>query len=233
MNAPFFGKRIVVFTAHPDDEGLAAGTMYENHRAGGETFLFCATYGEKGKSHLKKPVTDAALKKIRKAELLSAAKVLHIDHVIFLGLPDAGVKEHVSELYKKSLPLIKKIKPYAILGFGPDGVSAHWDHITAGKVALRIARALKTPFYAFTLGPQAIRLRARGDFFLKRRKFGRYAGIPSHRQGDVKIKVDMAIKRRAMKHHRSQFPSGTPFAALPKRMASAMFRYEHFVKEKM
>ena len=149
----FLGKRILVFTAHPDDEMIVAGTMFENHRAGGETFLICATYGEKGKSHLKKPVSDAALAKIRKTELLAAAKTLKIDDVIFLGLPDAGVREESKKLYEKSLPIIKKLKPDYILSFGPDGMSGHWDHITVGSVALRIAKKLKIPIAAFTISP--------------------------------------------------------------------------------
>ncbi len=77
----------MVFTAHPDDEGIAAGTMYANHQAGGETVLICATYGEERESHLAKPVSDAALKKIRKTELLKAAKILKIDNVCSSACP--------------------------------------------------------------------------------------------------------------------------------------------------
>ncbi len=188
MPKHFLGKRIVVFTAHPDDEGLSAGTMYANHKAGGETVLICATYGEKGKSHLAKPVSDAALKKIRRDELRAAAKILKIDEVVFLGLPDAALKENAKNLFEKSLPIIKKIDPEYILSFGPDGVSAHWDHITVGMVARRIAKKLKIPMAAFTISDTRIaqvNKKAGKDFFLSRRKFGKYAGIPQHRKGDV------------------------------------------------
>jgi LmbE family N-acetylglucosaminyl deacetylase len=232
MPKRFLGKRIVVFTAHPDDEGIAAGTMYANHKAGGETFLICATYGEKGKSHLLKPVSDAALKKIRKEELLKAAKVLKIDKVIFLGLPDAAVKENAKKLLEKSLPIIKEIDPDHILSFGPDGMSAHWDHITVGKVALAIAKKLKIPMAAFTMSASRIAI-ARKGFFLSRRKFGKYAGIPKHRKGDIKIKVDAATKRRAMRNHVSQFGTKGPFSQLPKKIRDRMFAYEHFVEEKI
>ncbi|HUC31355.1 MAG TPA: PIG-L deacetylase family protein [Candidatus Paceibacterota bacterium] len=230
MPKHFLGKRIVVFTAHPDDEGIAAGTMYANHKAGGETFLICATYGEKGKSHLTKPVSDTALKKIRRNELLKAAKVLKIDEVIFLGLPDAAVKENAKKLFEKSLPIIKKIAPDYILSFGPDGMSAHWDHITVGKVALRIAKKLKIPMAAFTMSDERI-ANMRKDFFLSRRKFGKYAGIPKHRKGDVKIKVDVAMKRKAMRSHVSQFGMAGPFSQLPKKVRDKMFAYEYFIKE--
>jgi LmbE family N-acetylglucosaminyl deacetylase len=231
MPKSFLGKRIVVFTAHPDDEGIAAGTMYANHKAGGETILVCATYGEKGKSHLAKPVSDAALKQIRKAELLNAAKILKIDEVVFLGLPDAAVKENAKKLFLKALPVIQKIASDHILSFGPDGMSAHWDHITVGAVAMKIAKKLKIPMAAFTMSDERI-ASLRKDFFVARRKFGKYAGIPKHRKGNIKVKVDVAAKRRAMRSHVSQFGAAGPFAQLPKRVAERMFAYEHFVEEK-
>lgn len=231
MKEFFIGSRLLVFTAHPDDEGIAAGTMYKNHQAGGETTLICATYGEKGKSHLTKPVTDAALKKIRKNELLAAGKVLKIDEIIFLGMPDAAVRANEKKLYEKSLPIIVKLKPDYILSFGPDGMSGHWDHITVGKVALRIARKLKIPFLAFTISPEFQKMR-RIETLLARRKFGKYNGIPVHRKGDVKIKVDAAIKRRAWSNHKSQFgTTGGPVAGLSKAAATKVFGYEHYIRE--
>ena len=229
--ATFLGKRILVFTAHPDDEGIAAGTMYENYKAAGETFLICATYGEKGKSHLARPVTDAALKRIRKNELLRAARVLHVKKVFFLGLPDAGLRENAKKVFEKSFPIIKKVAPEQILSFGPDGMSGHWDHITVGKVALRIAKRLTIPLAAVTVGP-AMSARRR-KFSVARRKFGKYKDIVEHRKGDIKIEIDAAVKRKAMRNHKSQFPGGTPFAALSKRVAKQWFSYEHFVNEKI
>lgn len=228
---PFLGKRMLVFTAHPDDEGIAAGTMYANYKAGGETFLICATYGEKGKSHLKRHVADAALKRIRKNELLRAARVLHIKKVFFLGLPDAGLRGHAKALYEKSLPIIQKVAPEQILSFGPDGMSGHWDHVTVGKVALRIAKRLQIPLAAATIS-RGFTARRR-KIFLARRKFGKYKDAVEHRESDIKIKIDAAVKRRAMSSHKSQFPEGTPFAALPKRVARQWLSYEHFVNEKI
>jgi LmbE family N-acetylglucosaminyl deacetylase len=227
----FIGKRLLVFTAHPDDEGIAAGTMYKNHQAGGETFLICATYGEKGKSHLKKPVTDRALAIIRKNELLHVGKMLKINEILFLGLPDAAVRENEKKLYASSLPIIERIKPDYILSFGPDGMSGHWDHVTVGKVALQIARKLKIPMLAFTASPEFRRTR-RIERLVARRKFGKYAAIPVHRKSNVKIKVDVAIKRRAWTSHKSQFsPTNGPFLSLSKSSVAKIFGYEHYVKE--
>ncbi len=229
---PFLGKRIVVFTAHPDDEGIAAGTMYENHRAGGETFLICATYGEKGKSHLAKPVSDAALKRIRKAELLAAAKVLKVDEVRFLGLPDAGVKAHSAALFEKAMRAVMRIGPEYILSFGPDGMSGHLDHITVGKAARRIAKRLRIPLAAFTRADAGALSDERRKFFLARRKFGKYARtMPEYRKGDIKVHIDPAVKRRALRRHVSQFGPGDPFARLPKKVAAQFMGSEHFIRE--
>lgn len=236
MNKQFLGKRLLVFTAHPDDEGLAAGTMYANYKAGGKTALICATSGEKGKSHLAKSVSDAALKKIRERELLKAAKILHIDEVFFLHLPDGKVRENEKKLYAKSLPMVTRFKPDQMLGFGPDGISAHWDHIIAGKVAYKIAKKEHIPFAAFTLS-EAVRIlrRTSKKFLLARRKFGVYAGMPKHRKANISITIDQKVKRKAMASHVSQFGTtgGTPFSRFPQRIARRMFNKEHFVKERI
>lgn len=232
----FLGKRILVLTAHPDDEQLAAGTMYENHRAGGETFLICATSGEKGKSHLAKPMSDRALARVREKELSAAAKVLGVDKVFFLHFPDGKVRENEAKLYAKSLKIVKATAPEQILSFGPDGVSAHWDHITAGAVALRIAKKLKIPLAAFTLSNKMILARKkRKQFFLARRKFGVYADAPEHRQHDIRVKISSAMKRKAMALHTSQFGTTgkTWFDKLPKGLKAKMFEYEYFVDEKV
>jgi LmbE family N-acetylglucosaminyl deacetylase len=231
--APFLGKRIAVLTAHPDDEGLAAGTMYENHKAGGETFLICATYGEKGKAHLAKSISDARLKKIRRDELLKAAKILKITKVIFLGLPDTGLRRRKKKFLKESRQAVREIKPDYILSFGPEGLSGHWDHITAGAVARAVAKELGVRMFAFTFPDEAIDWRRRSTLFLKRRRFGKYAAVPGHRKADLRVKVDPRIKRRAMGSHKSQFPMGTPFTSFPKRLRDKMLGYEHFVKEKV
>ncbi len=111
-------------------------------------------------------------------------------------------------------------------------MSAHWDHITVGAAALKIAKTLKIQMAAFTMSDERL-TSLRKDFFLTRRKFGKYAGIPKHRKGDIKIKVDVLTKRRAMRSHVSQFGAAGPFSQLAKRDADKMFAYEHFVQEKI
>ena len=105
-----------------------------------------------------------AKKKVSAAELLKAAKILKIDKVIFLGLPDAAVKENAKKFFEKALPIVKKIAPDHILSFGPDGMTGHLDHITVGRVARRVAKKLKIPMAAATMSDERIAA-LRKEFF--------------------------------------------------------------------
>jgi len=231
MTKTFLGKKLLVITAHPDDEHLIAGTMYANYKAGGQTALICATLGERGKSHFKKEVTDAEIKKIRKAELMKAGKVLHVGEIVVLHFPDGGLKPRERELYREVLAAAQRIAPDYILSFGPDGISAHWDHIVVGKVARRVARRLKVPIASFTFHPEIARHRHK--MLLVRRKFGIYAPIKEFRKGDIKIKIEAGAKRKAMSAHRSQLKDGGWVATLPKRVGDKFFREEYFVSERV
>ncbi len=83
-------------------------------------------------------------------------------------------------------------------------MSAHWDHIAVGNVARRIAKKLSIPLAAFTVSPEFKKQRNM-ETLLARRKFGKYAGVPAHRNHDFRIKIDLATKRKAIRSHVSQF----------------------------
>src|SRR5262245_7974418 len=89
---PILGKKILFVTAHPDDERYgAAGTILRNHEAGGITYVACATFGERGRSHLKRKATHRQLKALRKKELVAASKYLKVSELLMPGLPDTGL----------------------------------------------------------------------------------------------------------------------------------------------
>ncbi|MBI3589217.1 MAG: PIG-L family deacetylase [Candidatus Liptonbacteria bacterium] len=222
------GQKILFVTAHPDDESyLAAGTIYKNYQAGGQSFLLCATLGEKGRFHCKENVTESQLKKIRKWELTAAAKFLKISQLTILNLPDCTLSQKLNQktLLKKILILIKKIKPDLIASFGQDGISGHLDHITTGQVSRSAAKKLKIPFLSFCCPPK---LKSAQDQLRLRRKHGRYAPKINYSTFNIKIKVDPKIKLKALKIHRSQLDRGNPFSKLPEGAAEEMLRNEYF-----
>jgi LmbE family N-acetylglucosaminyl deacetylase len=222
------GKSILFVTAHPDDESyLAAGTMLKNHDAGGKSYVACATFGEKGKSHLKKTLTSRQLKMQRKKELLAASKFLKVSKLLMPGLPDAGLgmKSNQDAFFKKLLPFVKKLSPELIISFGKDGISGHMDHISVGKVAKEVARKLKIRFLTFSTPPE---LYNSMEGLKKRRKHGKYSKRIKHQPHDTVIKVNPIKKLKALRFHKSQFGVDGPFEQFSPKAMKQMLHGEYF-----
>lgn len=223
----FLGKKILVITAHPDDESYAAaGTTIENHKRGGQTILVCATLGERGKSHLKKPVSDAELKRIRRRELDRACKLLHIKRLFVLNLPDGNVRSFIGKFYRRTSAIANKYQPEAILGFGEDGISGHLDHVVAGRVAKRVAGRLGIPFFSFTLSPALHRTAM--SWLKQRRKHGRYRKDVAFKRYTIKVKIDPKKKKRVLQAHASQMDSKKALTGFPDYAVQELLRAEYF-----
>ena len=224
----FLGKKLLFIVAHPDDESfLAAGTIHQNYLAGGKNYLICATFGEQGRAHLKKPATTKQLAAMRKAELIKVSKFLKLDGLFFFSLPDTQVNKNKDLMFKKSLAVIKKVKPDVVIGFGADGISGHMDHIAAGQVANKLAKQSKLPYLAFAASPTFVK-----NFKLtsKRRAHGKYGKNIVHKKPNMKIKINYAKKIQAFKFHKSQFGSKTLLQDFPKQVKDDFMAYEYFIK---
>src|SRR6266850_8619924 len=87
-------RRLMVVTAHPDDETLGFGGALARYASeGAETFLVTATRGDRGRyfghsAGSPEHPGDAALSRIRERELHAAAAVLGIGHVALLDYHD-------------------------------------------------------------------------------------------------------------------------------------------------
>lgn len=223
----FLGKKLLVVVAHPDDESFAAGgTIYKNQKLGGETVVICATLGEKGMSHLKRPMTPNQLKRVRKRELLAVCRLLRAKKLITMNIPDGKVRIHKTAVYKKVVEIAKKYKFNAILGFGEDGITGHQDHIAASAAATRAAKTLRLPYLAFC--PPPLFLRNAEEWMKKRRKAKHYKKKVIHKNPDIKIRIDHKMKLRAVRLHKSQLDSKHPFAGLPRKAVKDISHYEHF-----
>ena len=228
--APFLGKKIMLLTAHPDDESyLAAGTIYENSRRGGQAFLVCATSGGKGSSHLRRPLNAKALKLLRQRELRRAAKYLGVDTVMILKFPDGKLSTRETTLFETSLRVAQKLRPKYILSFGPDGITGHLDHIAAGRVARKIAKRLSVPFYAFALPPKFAKNAQK--WLVSRRKKGSYAkGKLKFGKPDTAVKISRQVKQKALRFHASQMEGKKLFSGYPDYAVRALLSHEYFVR---
>ena len=222
------GKKLLFVTAHPDDESYAAsGTMLKNHDAGGTSYVACATFGERGKSHIKKRITSHQLKMLRKKELLAASRYLKVSALLMTGLPDAGmgVQSNQDIFYEKLLPFAIKHHPDLIISFGEDGISGHVDHIAVGKVAKKIARKLKIPLITFSAPPE---LHKSIEELKNRRKHGKYVKTLKPSRHDLEIKVSPAKKLKALRFHKSQMDANDPLSKFPAKTRKQVLTREYF-----
>jgi LmbE family N-acetylglucosaminyl deacetylase len=225
--ATFLGKKLLFVVAHPDDESFSsAGTIWQNHILGGKNYIFCATKGERGKSHLKKPLSTTKLKQVRKSEISAAAKFLKVDGLFFGKFPDTKVKEYSKELTKEVIKLIKRLHPDYILSFGADGISGHLDHIAVGLVAKTVAKKAGLPFVAFAAPPI---LRKNFELVIARRSQGKYAARLSPAPHNLKIEVDSKIKQKTLSFHQSQAGPGTMNPILNEKLMKSFLNYEYFI----
>jgi LmbE family N-acetylglucosaminyl deacetylase len=125
---------VLVVMAHPDDESMGCGGLILRHtRAGIPVHLVCATRGEEGWGGKPPGAKKEDLPAIRTQELEAAAAALAIGGVELWDYPDGGVERcDRQEITRRIWEQISKLKPKAVIGWGPDGVYGHPDHITVG-----------------------------------------------------------------------------------------------------
>jgi LmbE family N-acetylglucosaminyl deacetylase len=128
-------KLLAIFP-HPDDETLGLGPTLARYSAEGvETYLVCATRGERGWFDSEGP--DPGLEgvaRIREAELRCAAEHLGIHEVSLLDYIDGDVDQaDPEEIIGKLVSHIRRIKPQVVVTFGPDGAYGHPDHIALSQ----------------------------------------------------------------------------------------------------
>lgn len=130
--------RMLAVFAHPDDESMGMGGTLAKYAAEGvETYLVCATCGERGwfGPEEQNPGPEA-LGKIRAQELENAVEALGMKGLYFLDYLDGEVDQadHV-EAIGKIVTHIRRIMPQVVVTFPPDGNYGHPDHIAIGQLA--------------------------------------------------------------------------------------------------
>lgn len=126
---------LLVVMAHPDDESMGCGGLILRHtRAGINAQLICATYGEAGWTGKPPGAKRGDLPEIRAAELEKAAQALGLSHVELWDYPDGSVAvSDQQEITHRIWEQISKVRPRAVVGWGPDGGYGHPDHIAIGS----------------------------------------------------------------------------------------------------
>ena len=128
--------RLLAVFAHPDDESMGmGGTLAKYASEGVETYLICASRGERGwfGPEGQNPGLEA-LGKLRQRELENAVRELEMKGLYFLDYIDGEVDcANPAEAIQKIATHIRRIMPQVVVTFPPDGNYGHPDHIAVGQ----------------------------------------------------------------------------------------------------
>src|SRR5262245_57256632 len=148
----FEAPRLMLVTAHPDDETLGFGGVLARYASEGvEICLVTATRGERGRyfghaADSREHPGRVALAAMRERELRAAASTLGIRHVSLLRCADGdldGANDVVSRLAWR----IRLARPQVVMTFAPDGAYGHPDHIAVSQLTTAAIVAAADPNY--------------------------------------------------------------------------------------
>jgi LmbE family N-acetylglucosaminyl deacetylase len=247
------GLTLVTFHAHPDDEAIATGgTMARAKSEGHRVILVLATRGELGEFAPDALGDEETLTDRRVAETMSAAEILGVDRVEFLGYHDSGMageetnnhdhsfaQADVDEAAARLAQLLIAERADVLTIYDDHGGYGHPDHIQVHRVGTRAAELVPDlRVVESTMNRDHIlRLMAeRGDDISnaedapdpeEMKDFGSPESVITTTV-DVRDYVDQ--KRAAMAAHASQIPVDSFFMQMPPDAFRVAFGYEWFIR---
>lgn len=210
-------KTLVLVAAHADDEGPVAPILARYAREGVHVYQIIASDGVAGlgqQGNIPRPeitVQGQDLVKQRADEARCAAESLGMKPPILLGFPDgklgdyAGDRSLIYRLTQRIAEELARLRPDAVLTWGPDGGTGHPDHRIVGNIVTQLQRAgapgvPERVFYMY--------LTAEGMRAMNPQRGAPPFTIPQAKYFTVRVPFtpeDLEAARRSMPCHRSQF----------------------------
>ncbi|HEY7566642.1 MAG TPA: PIG-L family deacetylase [Gemmatimonadaceae bacterium] len=202
-------KVLVLVVAHGDDETPAGPVLARYAREGVQVHMIIATDGSQGGAHTTIP-RGPELARLRSEEARCATKALGMRPPILLDFPDAQLgnyAEDPSRLYRLTQRVqeeLQRLRPDAIITWGPDGGTGHPDHRLVSNIVTQLVRAgapgvPERLFYAVipVEGFAPVNPRGAPPFLVPQAKYlsVRIAFTPA----------DLEAARRSMSCHRTQY----------------------------
>ncbi|MEA2627590.1 MAG: hypothetical protein QOJ10_50 [Chloroflexota bacterium] len=140
---------LLLVHAHPDDEAISTGgAMMKAKGEGHRVVLVTSTRGEAGEIYnMDEKATRPHLGEVRTKELETAAKILGVDRLEFLGYRDSGMvgtrenedprsyhQAPLDEAAAKLAAILREERPDVVVTYDADGTYGHPDHIKAHHV---------------------------------------------------------------------------------------------------
>src|SRR5437899_3897641 len=135
---------LLLVHAHPDDEAISTGgVMMKAKSHGHRVVLITATRGEVGEIYnMDEEASRPRLGEIRTEELKSAAEILGVDRLEFLGYRDSGMVDTADNKDPRSFPqarpeaaagklalVVREERPDGVVTYAEAGAYGHPEHI--------------------------------------------------------------------------------------------------------
>ena len=127
------GQRVLVVAPHPDDETIGCGGAISLHRAAGDTV--CVAFITDGRRSRAFGLEPEEMASRREQEARAAARVLDVNRVAWLGLPEGAWSDEQAE--RALGVLIHYFVPELV--YAPSRIDFHPEHY---RVACALAQAL-------------------------------------------------------------------------------------------
>jgi LmbE family N-acetylglucosaminyl deacetylase len=236
-------RTLVAVFAHPDDDTFAISGSIALHADDADLrfVLILATSGGAGEISDPALATRETLTEVREAEDRASWRTLgrEPDRLEFLRFPDGGLAPMDREaLIAAIATTLDEERPDVVVTFGPEGVTAHDDHITVGRATMEAFHSVRLGWPAAsrrllqTCIPNSViatineRLIAAGEEPFDPTKPFQPRGIPDEL---VAVQVDTSsVWRRsfgALREHRTQSETG-----MPDEMAESILSTEYFAQ---
>jgi LmbE family N-acetylglucosaminyl deacetylase len=244
---PSASVAIVAFVhAHPDDECIVtAGTMAALADAGHRVVLVLATRGELGEVPEGFLADGESLTERRVQETMSAAEILGVDRVVFLGYHDSGMageptndaasafwQADLGEAARRLLAVLAEEGTDRLVTYDERGGYGHPDHVQVHRLGAAVAAAgAGVRVLEATMNRDHIRADREADGGGGGEDDGVEVGMPIERIHlglDVRPWLDR--KRAAMRAHRSQIAEESFFLSMPAERFELVFGTEWYIR---
>ena len=242
---------LVFFHAHPDDEAISTGgTMALSSDQGHHVTLVVATRGEMGEPVPGVLDDGELLGDRREAETHRSADILGVHHVAFLGYRDSGMVDEPSnddpacfwqadleEASQRLAVILQDTKADMLIGYDPNGVYGHPDHVKVHLVGARAAEIAGVDKVLWATANRTMIQQAAADGAfdegdlsdeepVDRSDFGMPEEELTH---GIDVTAALDRKRSSLMAHASQINDESFFLSMPDDLFAMAFGTEWFV----
>lgn len=192
-------SRLLVVTAHPDDESFGLGAVIDHFVSSGTTVaVLCLTRGEASTLG-----AHSELGAQREIELATACTALGARSFELCDFPDGALSQVEPTVLRDRVRLsVAAFEPDLLLTFDPlEGVTGHPDHRAATLAAVEVARERQIRILGWAL-PEEVAETVNAEFD---------TGLAGYRADDLHYAIDVNrdVQMEAVRAHTSQAVPGS------------------------